>query len=135
MRAVCDFAAQPEAVRRAREFVASNLREWECEPLIDTAVLLTSELVTNAILHAQTGPTVRIHLTPNNLRVEVVDRGAGMPSKRDASPTELSGRGLALVDAMASSWGVIEPSKQAEAPADAQAAEPKVVWFELSTVA
>lgn len=119
MNMVCDFGVAPEAVRDARGFVAKALRDWSCHALIDVAVLLTSELVTNAILHAKTGPTVRMALNGSTLRVEVLDRGPGTPT-RGSSPTDaLSGRGLALVEAMSDGWGV------------SNVAEGKAVWFEL----
>lgn len=130
MHAVCDFAALPHAVREAREFVSNSLREWACEPLIDTAVLLTSELVTNAIMHARTGPTVRMSLKGSALRIEVVDHGEGTPLKRTAAPEDVSGRGLALVEAMAARWGVIDNDL-----GTGGARKPKVVWFELSPAA
>ena len=117
---VCDFGVAPEAVRDARGFVARALRDWSCDGLTDIAVLLTSELVTNAILHAKTGPTVRMELTGATLRVEVIDRGPGTPLQRGSSPADaLSGRGLALVEAMSDRWGVTP------------VAGGKAVWFEL----
>lgn len=117
---VCDFGVAPEAARDARGFVARALRDWSCHGLVDVAVLLASELVTNAILHAKTGPTVRMELTGTTLRVEVIDRGPGTPQQRGSAASDaMSGRGLALVDAMSDRWGVTP------------VAGGKAVWFEL----
>lgn len=119
MNMVCDFGVAPEAVRDARGFVAKALRDWSCHGLVDVAVLLTSELVTNAILHAKTGPTVKMALNGELLRVEVIDRGPGKPQRGSSATDALSGRGLALVEAMSDGWGVADVTGG------------KAVWFEL----
>lgn len=133
----------PASPGRARRFVARLLDEWGVTELDttddiyadaakcllrDTAVLLVSELVTNAIVH--TGSTVdvvvardpkRMHDAepPALLRVEVHDRSARLPTRRHVGPDSESGRGLALVDALAHRWGV------------AREEVGKNVWFEL----
>jgi anti-sigma regulatory factor (Ser/Thr protein kinase) len=76
----------------------------------ETAVLLLSELMTNALRHARTAPGreigVRIALYDRRLRVEVADAGGGRPQLRTAGAEDESGRGLALVRALADRHGV-----------------------------
>jgi len=108
------------SARLARQFVSSTLVSWHAEHLIDTAALLTSELVTNAVLHADSEIEVRLARDVDSIRFEVEDRGDGDPAPRLAGPHETSGRGLALVDTLSEAWGV-------------DSANPgKAVWFELS---
>lgn len=86
----------------------------------DMVVLLANELVTNAILHAGSDIDVVVDITGARVRVEVRDRARRAPVRRRAEPTSSAGRGLALVEALASDWGV-EPI-----PGDG-----KAVWFEV----
>ena len=86
----------------------------------DTALLLVSELVSNAILHARS--TIRLTATSeaSHLRVEVTDESARLPLARYYSPDATTGRGLHLVDRLADSWGF-----------DTLGPAGKTVWFEL----
>ncbi|MBA3266685.1 MAG: ATP-binding protein [Acidimicrobiia bacterium] len=86
----------------------------------DVVGLLVTELVTNAIRHADSHVDVAIRLLPETLRVEVRDTAEGRPAVVDAGPDAERGRGLAMVDALAEAWGV-EPDGHG-----------KVVWFEIS---
>lgn len=74
--------------------------------LLDDAVLVTDELVSNAIRHGQGPRTCRLTLIGDGqgLRVEVTDTGPGRPHLR--TPDTSGGRGLVLVDRLASTWGV-----------------------------
>lgn len=123
MTVVCARSLGPDPLspRLARQFVASTLVEWEVEHLIDTASLLTSELVTNAVLHADSGIELRLAREADLIRFEVEDHGSGQPKPRSPAPEETSGRGLALVDTLSTAWG-IEPVSSG-----------KAVWFELPT--
>jgi anti-sigma regulatory factor (Ser/Thr protein kinase) len=85
-------------------------------------VLLTSELASNAVEHATGGFTVALRYAKPTIRVEVFDRGADLPAIRDLPMDADRGRGLVLVDRLASGWG-----------ANA-AAGGKVVWFELGVI-
>ena len=105
---------------RAREFVTGALITWDADALIPTATLLTSELVTNAYLHAHTGIELRLVRTTAGVRFEVVDRSPHQPERRAVAELETHGRGLHLVDQLAASWGV--------APMNPLG---KTVWFEL----
>ena len=87
--------------------------------LLETVLLLTSELVTNAVRYGGTRIVLRIRDVSETLRVEVHDDGPLAPSLGDATPGAVSGRGLRLVQALADEWGTQE-----------EAREPgKSVWF------
>jgi GAF domain-containing protein len=110
----------PDAVPRARRFVADTLRRWGYAELSDDIGLAATELVTNGLLHA--GPPLRLVLRTINahaVRIEVHDPSRVAPVRARRSDG-MTGRGLALVEALASRWGV-EPT-----------ATGKVVWAELS---
>jgi DNA-binding NarL/FixJ family response regulator len=105
--------------RSARGFVREALDRWECAEALDTVALLVSELVNNAVVHARSEPDLAVWLTPSRVRVEVTDASPLLPEVRSADLLDGSGRGLALVDALAASWGV-------EGRPDG-----KTVWFEV----
>jgi anti-sigma regulatory factor (Ser/Thr protein kinase) len=112
------FEAADTEVSACRRFVRSALDEWGVDPA--DVVLLTSELATNAVVHARSEFLVVVDRCGSRVRVAVSDSDtrsigvAGVPY--DAS----SGRGLAMVDAMSDAWGVDSLSRQG-----------KTVWFEL----
>lgn len=80
-----------------------------------------TELVTNAVLHAGTDVRVALRRDEDTLRVEVADGSAAAPARRRYADDAQTGRGLLLLDALATSWGV-DPLP---------AGEGKVVWFEV----
>ena len=93
---------------KARSLVASALRRWGRADLVDDVRLVTSELVTNAVLHAA-GSDIElvVLMTDRAIRVEVHDAVAGAsPARRVSTTADTTGRGLALVEALAASWGV-----------------------------
>jgi anti-sigma regulatory factor (Ser/Thr protein kinase) len=113
--------ADPTAPRAARGFVAAALRSWGLTEYADTACLLTSELVTNAVRHGRGPVGLRISRRHPQTVVEVRDHGEGEVSRSQGPVTETeSGRGLAIVELLADHWGVV--------PGD----EGKTVWFVLS---
>ena len=69
------------------------------------AVVLT-ELVTNAVRHARSTSTLRLHLHDGVLRVEVADDAAALPLPSDPAPSEPTGRGLLLVGSLSTAWGI-----------------------------
>jgi anti-sigma regulatory factor (Ser/Thr protein kinase) len=83
------------------------------------AILLVSELASNAVEHAQGGFGIRVVFDPPQLLVEVHDRSTKPPVRRDPRPADSRRRGIMIVDALAASWGY-RPSE-----------EGKVVWFRL----
>ena len=98
-----DYDAQAAAA--ARTFVASTLWALGADRLLDDAALMTSELVTNAVLHARTELIVEVILTDEEVRLEVSDNNSRMPSRPDCPDDATSGRGLLLVEALATNWG------------------------------
>jgi anti-sigma regulatory factor (Ser/Thr protein kinase) len=100
-----DLPAEPASVGQARRFVGGLLAEWGLNDLIDTVVLLTSELATNAVLHARTAFAVVVTHEGSQLRVDVLDGSAVTPRERQPSPTAATGRGVAMVATLADAWG------------------------------
>jgi anti-sigma regulatory factor (Ser/Thr protein kinase) len=117
--------ATPEAVPAARH-AFREMDELDT-PTRQVVELLVSELVTNAVRHGASDPhesiLVRAHRTDGAVRVEVCDEGDGFDQRGEA-PEEMQpgGRGLLLVDRLASRWGVLDGN-------------PNCVWFEADSVA
>lgn len=115
-----ELPAHPSSVRQARTFVHKQCRTFGIsDEARETAVLLTSEVVTNAFLHGRSGARVALTTTPGRLLVEVGDDNSRLPRMVAQSPEALDGRGLTIVDMLASDWGAREDDGG------------KVVWFEL----
>ncbi|MFC7326518.1 SpoIIE family protein phosphatase [Marinactinospora rubrisoli] len=124
-----EFSAAPETAGEARLFVRDTLREWNVGRQSDDIVLLVSELVTNAVIHAETRLELTMRRLPRAVEVVVADRvperavpKAG-PLAVDVSPSTENARsgglGLALAGAIASSWGV------------SYSKDDKAVWFRI----
>lgn len=90
----------------ARRFVSATLAVWGCSKLADEALLVTSELVTNAIVHAGSAPELVLRFSGTALHIEVRDMSPETPTPNDAEPGDLGGRGLAMIDRLAAAWGV-----------------------------
>lgn len=104
----------------ARRFMRGELEQLAVpEPPIETAILLTSELISNAYLHARTEVDLRLVMAPECVRVEVHDGNSRHPVAAATPADATSGRGLLLLQALAQSWGV-------DGTADG-----KTIWFEL----
>jgi anti-sigma regulatory factor (Ser/Thr protein kinase) len=116
------LSADPEQVAEARRLVAGYLRD-RGEEDGEVAVLLVSELVTNAILHGRAPLELRAQPAGAGVRVEVHDHERTRPPilRHDDDLTEPGGRGLQLVDTLADRWGWAENDCG------------KVVWFELDS--
>jgi GAF domain-containing protein/anti-sigma regulatory factor (Ser/Thr protein kinase) len=107
-----------ESTPVARHWMAAHLRELPSD-VSSCAALLTSELVTNAVLHAATPMCVTLHILPDRIRVDVADGNSSFPALKDYGRDAATGRGLTLFNTLASDWGV-------------QAVDGgKIVWFEL----
>ena len=110
----------PRSVPLSRAVVRGALSAGTSAEVLDTALLLVTELVTNAVRHAGTQVLLRVRHAPARLRVEVLDGRAEPPPVAVASAADSEGgRGLALVEALAAAWGC-ETRRTG-----------KSVWFEL----
>lgn len=121
LRIRLELPGAPTSVRSARRLVADALRGWDLTHLEEPAVLLVSELVTNAVLHARTALAVEVERTTRTVRVVVQDGSRRRPQQRLHEVTAATGRGLGLLDAVAWRWGCD----------DSPAPYTKAVWFEL----
>lgn len=99
--------------------VRDFLEENSLAALIDTATLLVSEVVTNAVVHAATDLELSCRATPNGAWIGVRDRSSVLPGVRYYDDSSMTGRGLGLVELLADAWGV-----------DARA-DGKLVWFRV----
>ncbi|MGV9554350.1 SpoIIE family protein phosphatase [Streptomyces sp. NPDC003522] len=109
---------EPRSVGRAREYARGQLLGWDMEPLVDTAELLVSELVTNALRYGEGEIRLRL-LLDRTLVCEVWDAGLVQPRRRRARDTDEGGRGLQLVGLLSAAWGSRRTPRG------------KTVWFEL----
>ncbi|MEU2303697.1 ATP-binding SpoIIE family protein phosphatase [Streptomyces misionensis] len=95
-----------EAAPRARAFASGVLTSWRFPAeLHDLGVLATSELVANSLQHGTPPMRLRLRRTDRRLIVEVTDGDDHLPRRRRAEPADESGRGIAIVATIASSWG------------------------------
>ncbi|MDP9685399.1 ATP-binding SpoIIE family protein phosphatase [Streptomyces griseoviridis] len=101
-----ELAAEPRSVPAGREFVGRHLDRWRLSAQADTALLLASELLTNAVHHARGPLTLRVRRGARELGVEVTGHGTPRPRPRPTDPHEECGRGLLLVETLAARWGV-----------------------------
>jgi anti-sigma regulatory factor (Ser/Thr protein kinase) len=120
------FPRHPRSVGRARNWLREQASSWRIpDETAETAVLLLSELMTNACRHAHVTPGrqigARCALQAGALRVEVSDASSDLPKLTSASAEDESGRGMALVAELAASWDV-QPRTYGIG---------KTVWFEL----
>jgi serine/threonine-protein kinase RsbW len=99
------FPNTPAAVSAARHFALDAIGDVPA-PVLDAVAVGVSELATNCVRHARTEFSVDVEQTPERLRVEVSDFGAGMPVVRSPDPWVPTGRGLRLVSTFADEWGV-----------------------------
>ncbi|WP_030342808.1 SpoIIE family protein phosphatase [Streptomyces sp. NRRL S-1022] len=125
-RAAASFEPVGRSVATARSFVRDTLQGWGFADIVDDAVVLTSELVTNAVVHAGTHAEVLCLRTEDGVRVEVSDRypEREVPLQSSVatmgSPDREGGRGLQLCAALATRWGVDYTPTH------------KNVWFQLN---
>jgi anti-sigma regulatory factor (Ser/Thr protein kinase) len=117
--ALLRLSADASSVREARAFVRRTLDDWALPDYEAPAVLLTSELVTNALLHASSPDTIGMRLEGGRLWIGVVDGSPVLPSPKRYPLDAGTGRGLLLVDRVAARWGVQSEDNG------------KTVWFEL----
>jgi anti-sigma regulatory factor (Ser/Thr protein kinase) len=108
------------ARRRLHEHAATRLTT----EALDDALILTSELVTNAVLHGAPEITLSIRFEPAAMTVMVADAGPELPPSTvpTTGPDSVGGRGLMIVDAIATRWGITARTT----------GRGKIVWFELA---
>jgi anti-sigma regulatory factor (Ser/Thr protein kinase) len=120
-----ELPGTPAAPSVARLFVRNLCQEWGAASVCDVAELLSSELVTNAVVHARAPVELEAAYDENSvLRIDVYDRSPGVvnPEPKNPGVGAEGGRGLAIVAKLASKWGV-DPLAQG-----------KRVWFTLANV-
>jgi anti-sigma regulatory factor (Ser/Thr protein kinase) len=116
-----ELACEPASAGHARSFVRRTLDSWGW-PEGNVPELLVSEVVTNALIHARTPIRLDVRDFGSRVRVSVRDGSGVPPARRPADLAAASGRGLEIVEALASSWGVDPSSSRAGG---------KIVWFEV----
>jgi serine phosphatase RsbU (regulator of sigma subunit)/anti-sigma regulatory factor (Ser/Thr protein kinase) len=116
-----EVPAEPTAPGRVRHWMTDQLTAWGVpEPVIASAVLCTSELTTNALLHAGTAARVQIDLSPERLLVSVADSGTrGTVARARTDALSSRGRGLGLIEQLSDAWGT-DPTVRGS-----------TVWFEM----
>jgi anti-anti-sigma factor len=124
-RVEVDLGSELSAASRARREVRQAAGTLLDEEMLDAAILLTSELVANAVIHPRStnGDSVQLRITcyEDGIRCEITDPGPGFdPANLGPRNPDTGGRGLLLVDALASRWGTARPEHSGFC-----------VWFEL----
>jgi anti-sigma regulatory factor (Ser/Thr protein kinase) len=100
----CRLRRDPAQVSQARRLVRETLADWGLDGYIDHTVLISSELVTNALRHGAGIISIQLYRARGALRIEVHDHGAGRPVRRHAGTAGESGRGLAVIDGLISTY-------------------------------
>lgn len=113
------FAPEPASAGAARRFVAAVLERSGAMEAVEPTVLLVSEVVTNAVLHAGTPVTVAVAVEEERVHVDVADGSSTIPSVKGYERDAATGRGRELVRALSSAWGV------------ERRGDGKCVWFEI----
>ena len=112
----------PTSVGAARRFVRDVLMSRQvAESVVAIVELLTSELVTNAIVHGHSGPQLVVDVEDDVIRVAVRDLSPDVPVRRLARIDDVGGRGVVIVEQLASAWGVERDQSGG-----------KHVWFEVA---
>ena len=114
----CHLPRASLTARKARSLVRGAVA-GEPEELCDLAVLLTNELVTNAIVHGEGDISLSLERCPHHLRIMVSDLTPEPPVRRPRDTDRENGRGIVIVEELAASWGVRRDK------------DGKSVWFEL----
>ncbi len=102
------FEASPTSAFHARTFVSQHLIDHRLLYLVDPVRLVTSELATNALVHAQTAFSVNLAASDQAVLLTVRDESRALPTRRAAQAMDLSGRGLEIVDSVSLGWGTNE---------------------------
>lgn len=112
----------PEGASFARRAMARAAELWRLDrEITDTALLLVSELATNAIRHGTPPVRLSLRLEEDTLRVEVTDSSPALPRLGRPGPDQTGGRGLQIVQQLAAAWGATASRTRLG----------KTVWFEM----
>ncbi|MFE9568581.1 ATP-binding protein [Streptomyces sp. NPDC006692] len=118
------FSAEPHEVAGLRRVLRLHLAIWGLADVVEAAQMCVTEMVTNVIQHVGVGTpaTLAVSMSDTRLRIEIHDPDTrALPTLLAAQEESVSGRGMAIVDALALCWGVILRT------------DSKVVWCELAT--
>jgi anti-sigma regulatory factor (Ser/Thr protein kinase) len=115
------FPAVKTSALSARRFVSESIVNVPRD-VTETVALIASELATNSVRHAASAFEIRVEQLPDRIHIEVEDDGGGHPVVKSPDPSDTSGRGLQIVQALADEWGVIP---KAQAPG-------KTVWVTIA---
>jgi DNA-binding NarL/FixJ family response regulator len=118
-KAKARLGANLQTPRLARRFVRRALERWKGKSEVDLVELLVSELVTNSLVHARSDVEVSVTVDSQLARVSVFDSSLEPPVRRAPGADNASGRGLLMLDALSSGWGVDLTPRG------------KSVWFEI----
>lgn len=114
------FEPDEGSARASRQYLRAELTAQDVgDPPLENAILLVSELVTNAVVHARTDITVRYLVEPAVVRIEVEDHNSRTPVAAAAPIDATSGRGLLLLQELSDRWGVVGER------------DGKCIWFEV----
>jgi two-component sensor histidine kinase len=120
MRYTQNFAHAPESVPAARRFAVRAL-DGLAPDTVETVAVMVSELAANCIRHTTSGFDLTITRDASGIRIETTDYGSGEPTVRSPAITDRTGRGLRIVEALSSSWGVRD-----------RPGAGKTVWFTIA---
>lgn len=120
-KAFSRLPAELRSAGEARAMVRRTLDGWCDEDLLDDIALCVSELVTNAVVHAQSAPRILVHVRPTAIHVEISDDSDVMPVVKHADPHDTSGRGMAILGGLSDRWGSRRRSGGG-----------KTVWFDIT---
>jgi len=115
-----DLPPEPTSATVARQVTRKHLAVACPSEAVEVAALLVTELVSNAVLHARTAIVLAVDCIPGRVSIRVADRSAALPRHRMYGNNASTGRGIALVDELASAWGV------------ERSAHGKEVWCEIA---
>lgn len=119
-RAEIELPANAAAAQIARGFLTDAVCPLHAVPVLEDALLLTSETITNAVTHGAPPIVLAVDCAETHMEIRVRDANPAPPTRRDPSPFDVGGRGIMLVDVLSAAWGV-EPASPTG----------KEVWFRL----
>jgi anti-sigma regulatory factor (Ser/Thr protein kinase) len=114
-----ELPCTPATAKAARRLIADRLGD---HPRYGDLLLCVSEVITNAVIHAHSAPTMNVSIGADRIRFEVGDDDPALPVRRVHDLQAPTGRGLRILDALSLDWGVTT------------AVDGKVVWFEFEGV-